>query len=91
MDFNWGKDNGPNDFTHTGSANYRDGDPDYFAGTTSTIGSGTVWQFLHEPTDTFDSDTGWDLASSKFTCQQDNTFYSLEFQLIGYWVNTSAK
>ena len=91
MDFNWGKENGPNDFTHTGSANYRDGDADYFAGTTSTIGSGTVWQFLHEPTDTFDSDTGWDLSSSKFTCQQDNTFYSLEFQLIGYWVNTSAK
>tara|TARA_Y100001937_G_scaffold61778_1_gene84643 strand:- start:661 stop:3543 length:2883 start_codon:yes stop_codon:yes gene_type:complete len=73
MDFNWGSENGPTEFTHTGSAIYHDDHGDHFAGT-----SATTWVWVHDGSpDDFDADTGWSLAQDKFIAQQTNTYYHL--------------
>lgn len=84
MDFNWGNEGGAIDFTHTGSANYRLLDPNKYAGT-----SATTRHFESDGSpDDFDADTGWDLASSTFVCQQDNTYYRLAARL--YFKNVTG-
>ena len=76
IDFNWGATEGPATWSDSGQALYQFGDPNYFAGTTST-----VWQFEHDGSSIGNSDfganSGWDLATNKFTCQQQNTYYKL--------------
>ena len=73
MDFNWGSEDGPTDFKHTGGALYHDGHGNHYAGT-----SATTWVWVHDQSpDDFDADTGWSLADNKFTAQQTNTYYEL--------------
>ena len=84
MDFNWGSDGGPTDFSHTGGAYYKSGDPDKYAAT-----SATTWHFENDASpDTFDADTGWDLANNKFVCQANNTIYDLTVGL--QFINVTA-
>jgi hypothetical protein len=72
MDFNWGSEDGPTEFTHTGKAIYHDDHGNHYAGT-----SATTWVWVHDGTDSFDADTGWSLAQNKFITQQTNTYYEL--------------
>ena len=72
MDFNWGSEDGPTEFTHTGKAIYHDDHGNHYAGT-----SATTWVWVHDATDSFDADTGWSLSANKFTAQQTNTYYEL--------------
>lgn len=72
MDFNWGSESGPTEFTHTGKAIYHDDHGNHYAGT-----SATTWVWVHDGADSFDADTGWSLAQDKFVAQQTNTYYEL--------------
>ncbi len=87
IDFNWGATEGPATWSDHGSTFYRFNDPDYYAGTTST-----VWQFEHNGSllgySDFGANSGWDLATNKFTCPQQNTYYKLGIRC---WIdNTNA-
>ena len=84
MDFNWGSEEGPTEFRHTGGALYHHDHGNHYAGT-----SATTWEWVHDQSpDDFDADTGWSLASNSFTAQQTNTYYDLK--AVCSIVNTSG-
>jgi hypothetical protein len=89
MDFNWGNDSAPLDFTHTGRAEYH-----HFTDGLNTAAAYPSWNtmfFTHDGGDSFDSDTGWDSATSTFTCANDNTMYNLIYNIILEADNTNAE
>ena len=89
MDFNWGNESAPLDFTHTGRAEYH-----HFTDGLNTAGAFPTYNtlfFTHDGGDSFDSDTGWDSTTSKFVCQNDNTLYNLHYYVLLESNNTNAE
>jgi len=81
MDFNWGNDASPNDYTVNGSAiNVTEG------GQTSTT-SWEVVQFDECSNTNWIAETGYDISTGKFTAPSDNTKYRLRTTIRLQWTS----
>ena len=72
MDFNWGANNAPNDWSSLGALQYISPTGD-FIGTSDTI--------IIFDSNTVDSSTGWDDTTYTFTSPADNTSYTISCEV----------
>ena len=79
MDFNWGSDNAPNDFSSAGESIYNSTSSDNFAG----LNYSSVFFPLDFGNGSFswDANSGFDAGTSVFTAVQDNTQYNISYSI----------